>query len=150
MKQALKKLIFILAGFSLLFSNPSLPVFAQTPRPPQKSFRFTNGKWFDGREFRDRIFYSVNGILTRKKPAGNTETLDLKNGYVIPPFADAHNHWLEPVRADEYIGNHLRDGVFYVKDQSNLPFLVSQFRDKLNRPDSVDFITSLQGFTGIS
>jgi hypothetical protein len=73
---------------------------------------------------------------------------DLKNEYVIPPFAEAHNHWLEPQRVDEYIQNYLRDGVFYVKDEANLPFIVSQFRDKLNRPTSVDFITALQGFTG--
>src|SRR5437588_9305901 len=37
---------------------------------------------------------------------------------------------------------------FYVKDEANMPYIVSQFRDKLNHPTSVDFITALQGFTG--
>lgn len=67
---------------------------------------------------------------------------------MIPPLAEAHNHWLEPQRVDEYIQNYLRAGVFYVKDEGNIPYIVSQFRDKLNRPTSVDYITDLQGFTG--
>jgi len=83
-----------------------------------------------------------------KRPGRIDEVVDLKNGYVIPPFAEAHNHWLEPQRVDEYIQNYLRDGVFYVKDEGNLPYIVSQFRDKLDRPTSVDFITALLGFTG--
>ena len=116
--------------------------------PQPKSYQFINGQWFDGKGFRRRSFYSVNGVLTRKKPAKIDETVDLKNGYVIPPFAEAHNHWFEPQRVDQYIRNYLRDGVFYVKDEANLPYIVSRFRDKLNRPTSVDFITALQGFTG--
>jgi imidazolonepropionase-like amidohydrolase len=121
---------------------------AQTTLPPQTSYHFINGQWFDGKKFVRRSFYSTGGILTSKRPAKIDETIDLKNGCVIPPFAEAHNHWLEPQRVDEYIQNYLRDGVFYVKDEANLPYIVSQFRDKLNRPTSVDFITALQGFTG--
>ena len=128
--------------------SPLMESQAQTPLPPQKSYQFTNGQWFDGKGFRRRNYYSFNGVLTRKKPVKIDETVDLKNGYVIPPFAEGHNHWLEPQRVDEYVQNYLRDGVFYVKDEANLPFIVSQFRDKLNRPTSVDFITALQGFTG--
>ena len=124
------------------------PGNAQTPLPPQRSFQFTNGQWFDGKGFRRRTFYSVNGVLMLKRPGRVDEVVDLKNGYVIPPFAEGHNHWLEPQRVDEYIQNYLRDGVFYVKDEANLPYIVSQFRAKLNRPTSVDFITALQGFTG--
>lgn len=123
-------------------------VNAQTPLPQQESYQFTNGQWFDGSGFRHRAFYSINGVLTLKKPARIDKVFDLENGYVIPPFAEAHNHWLEPQRVDEYIQNYLRDGVFYVKDEANMPFIVSQFREKLNRPTSVDFITALQGFTG--
>ncbi|MCA1626028.1 MAG: amidohydrolase family protein [Acidobacteria bacterium] len=120
---------------------------AQTSLPPQESYQFTNGHWFDGKNFRRQIFYSVHGILTGKKPAKVDEVVDLQNGYIIPPLAEAHNHWLEPQSVDEYIQNYLRDGVFYVKDQGNSPYLVSQFRDQVNRPTSVDYITALQGFT---
>ena len=134
----------LLQGVFGLLTN----VNAQTPLPPQKSYQFTNGRWFDGTGFRRRVFYSINGVLTLKQPARIDKVFDLKDGYVIPPFAEGHNHWLEPQRVDEYIQNYLRDGVFYVKDEANMPYIVSQFREKLNRPTSVDFITALQGFTG--
>ena len=149
-RHLIKFTVFLLTLILLLpcLQSPLTESNAQTPLPQQKSFQFINGYWFDGKGFRRRSFYSVNGVLTSKKPAKVDETVDLKNGYVIPPFAEGHNHWLEPQRVDEYIQNYLRDGVFYVKDEGNLPYIVSQFRDKLNRPTSVDFITALQGFTG--
>lgn len=149
-RHIIKSTVLLLVLVLLLpcLRTPLMESNAQTPLPQQKSYQFTNGQWFDGKVFRRRNFYSVNGVLTLKKPAKIDEVADLKNGYVIPPFAEAHNHWLEPQRVDKYIQNYLRDGVFYDKDGANLPYLVSQFRDKLNRPTSVDFITALQGFTG--
>ena len=146
----MKTTVLLLASIFLL---PCLPIrltegYAQTHSAPKKTYQFTNGQWFDGKGFRRRTFYSVNGVLTLKKPTQIDEAIDFKNGYVIPPFAEAHNHWLEPQLIDQYIQNYLRDGVFYVKDEGNLPYIISQFRDKLNRPTSVDFITALQGFTG--
>ncbi len=151
MKRHIIKPVILLFAITLLLPSLLGPLAegnVQTPLPRPKSYLFTNGQWFDGKEFRRRSFYSVNGILTGRKPPKIDEVVDLKNGYVIPPFAEGHNHWLEPQRVDEYIQNYLRDGVFYVKDEANLPYIVSQFRDKLNRPTSVDFITALQGFTG--
>jgi len=151
MKSLIIKPAELLFAFTLLLASslgPLTNLNAQTRLPPQKSYQFTNGQWFDGTDFRHRAFYSINGVLTLKKPARIDKVFDLKHGYVIPPFAEAHNHWLEPQRVDEYIRNYLSDGVFYVKDEANMPYIVSQFRGKLNRPTSVDFITALQGFTG--
>ncbi|HLA94815.1 MAG TPA: amidohydrolase family protein [Pyrinomonadaceae bacterium] len=149
-RHIIKRALFLLALVLLLpyLRSPLTESNAQTSLPPQKTYQFTNGQWFNGTDFRRRTFYSAGGVLTRKKPAKIDEAVDLKNGYVIPPLVEAHNHWLEPQSIDEYIQNYLRDGVFYVKDEGNLPYLVSQFRDKLNRPTSVDFISALQGFTG--
>ena len=146
----IKPAVLLFAIALLLASLPGAltNVHAQTPLAQQKSYQFTNGQWFDGKGFRSQSFYSVNGILTHKQPTKIDEAIDLKHGYVIPPFAEAHNHWLEPQRVDEYIQNYLRDGVFYVKDEANMPNIISRFREKLNRPTSVDFISALQGFTG--
>lgn len=144
----IKTIVLVFAFLLLCLQTPLAKINAQSRLPQQKSYQFVNGNWFDGNDFRRRDFYSVNGVLTSKKPAKIDETADLKNGYVIPPFAEGHNHWVEPQRVDEYIQNYLRDGVFYVKDEANFSYLVSQFRDKVNRPTSVDFVTALQGFTG--
>jgi len=151
MKSHTIKPALLLFAITLLLASllgPLTNLTAQTPLPQRESYQFSNGQWFDGADFRHRVFYSINGVLTLKKPARIDKVFDLKNGYVIPPFAEAHNHWLEPQRVDEYIQNYLRDGVFYVKDEANMPYIVCQFRAKLNRPTSVDFITALQGFTG--
>lgn len=151
MKIHIFKFVVLLLAFTFLFPclrNSLTQINAQMPLPKQKSYQFINGNWFDSKSFRRRSFYSVGGVLTRKKPARIDETIDLKNGFVIPPFAEGHNHWFEAKRVDEYIRNYLRDGVFYVKDEANFPYVVSQFRDKLNRPTSVDFVTALQGFSG--
>jgi hypothetical protein len=150
MKRFLIKRTILLIVFILLLAclgSRSSRAKAQSSLPPKKSYQFTNGQWFDGKKFRRRTVYSVDGIFKFQKPVLIDEVVDLKDGYVIPPFAEGHNHWLEPQRVDEYIRDYLRDGVFYVKDEANLPFIVSQFRDKLNRPTSVDFISALQGFT---
>lgn len=149
----MRKLIFpLLVSSALLYfcsQSFSTTVVAQSNLSQSRSYQFINGQWFDGKGFRRQTFYSYNGLLSRRKPPAKIdETIDLKNEFVIPPLAEGHNHWLEPQAVDEYIQNYLRDGVFYVKDEANVPFVVSQFREKLNRPTSVDFITALQGFTG--
>ncbi len=93
----IKSVLFILALTFLLpcVRNPLTESYAQTSLPSQKSYQFINGQWLDGTSFHRRTFYSVNGVLTRKKPAKIDEDVDLKNGYVIPPFAEAHRHKLD-------------------------------------------------------
>jgi imidazolonepropionase-like amidohydrolase len=111
---------------------------AQTSLPQPKSYQFINGQWFDGRGFRDQTFYSVNGFLTRKKPARVDEVVDLKNGYVVPPFADAHCHHFQNRSAAQQVEMYLTDGVFYAKVQANVRSDTLQVRNKVNRPMSVD------------
>jgi imidazolonepropionase-like amidohydrolase len=87
-------LFLILSLLFVCFSNSPQKTHAQTSLSERKSYQFINGNWFDGKNFRRKDFYSVNGILTSKKPAKVDETIDLKNNYVIPPFAEAHSHKL--------------------------------------------------------
>ena len=73
-----------------------------------------NGKWFTGKDFQRAVFYAVDGILTRQKPTGPIETVDLRGGFVVPAFADAHNHFPSS-RQDLSATNraYLDAGVFY-------------------------------------
>ena len=112
---------------------------AQTPSPYPKSYRLINGRWFDGQGFRRQTFYSVNGVLTRRKPARVDEVVDLKNGYVVPPFADAHCHHFRSARdIDQQINLYLKDGVFYAKVQAGPRSGALAVANKVNRPKSVD------------
>jgi hypothetical protein len=77
-----------------------------------KTYKFVNGQWFEGKGFRQRTFYAAGGILSQKKPRIVDEIVDLAGGYVIPPFADAHNHHFDaPYNIKQQIEMYLLDGV---------------------------------------
>lgn len=111
------------------------------------TYAFTGGQWWNGSTFVRQTVYTVDGRITARAPKRVDETIDLKGGYVIPPLAEGHNHWI-PQLADELGACYLADGVFYVREMSGSNFGYNQFRDRVNLPTSVDFVSALQGFTG--
>jgi hypothetical protein len=84
----------------------------------------------------------VNGHFTVKKPTRIDTTLDLKGLYIVPPFAEAHNHNIGTgveERDRKAIQHYLTDGVFYVKIQGNLPMSdESKQLLRINQPDGLD------------
>jgi imidazolonepropionase-like amidohydrolase len=116
--------------------------------PPAPAYAFTGGRWWDGTGFVARTVYTVDGRITAKPPKRVDETVDLAGGYVIPPLAEGHNHWIVPQFADQMSACYLADGVFYVREMSGSVFAYNGFRDRVNLPTSVDFVSALQGFTG--
>jgi imidazolonepropionase-like amidohydrolase len=100
-----------------------------------------NGKWFDGNSFRARTVYSVNGRFRLKKPVRVDRTLDLAGTWIVPPFAEAHNHNITGIeeRDRATMRRYLDDGVFYVKIQGNLALSEARKRRlPMNRPDGPD------------
>jgi cytosine/adenosine deaminase-related metal-dependent hydrolase len=131
----------------LIFSFHSLYVTAQTQsnNSSRKIYMFSNGQWFNGKGFQPQTFYSVDGILTKQKPRGDVEAIDLANGYVVPPFAEAHNHnlgsaiYLNREFTQQMIRRYLAAGIFYVKTPGNPAGNAEVLRSEfVNRPDSVD------------
>lgn len=115
--------------------------FAAAQNPPQtsKTYEVVNGNWFDGKTFRRRTFYSINGFLSSKEPQTVDETVDLKNGFVVPPFADAHCHHFDAAyNVAQQTDLYLRDGVFYAKVLTDVRTGAAQVRDKVNIPNGVD------------
>ena len=94
---------------------------------------YRNGVWYDGAAF-------VPRTVTVGPPG---DDVDLDGGYVVPPFGDAHTHWLEPDLLDVYVAEHLRAGVCYVRDLTNAPGL----RERLGGPGSVEYASAHAGFT---
>ena len=104
-------------------------------------YHFVNGNWFDGKKFKRQTFYSVKGFLTKRRPARIDETIDLKNGFVIPPFADAHTHNLDGViNLEKTVKAYLDEGTFYVQVLANHATNVKQTRQILNKPSTLDVI----------
>ena len=85
-----------------------------------KTYEFTNGRWFDGKTFKRKTFYSVNEIFAAKRPAKIDETVDLKNGFVIPPFAEAHTHRLDnQSEVSEQNLRFIKEGTMYAMVLNN-------------------------------
>jgi hypothetical protein len=88
-----------------------------------QSVAFVNGVWFNRSTFSRRKVYAVGGNLTFHQPAHISSTVDLGGGYVVPPFGEAHNHNVEPLKLNKIgplVERYLRHGIFYVKNP-NLP-----------------------------
>jgi amidohydrolase family protein len=116
---------------------------------PTHGVAYRGGMWFDGSKFAAKTMYVVDGVLRTRAPTQVDSTVDLAGGYVVPPFADAHQHFIDP-RIDQTIRTQLAAGVFYVKDHGNSPLFRRLIDPALNRPTSVDFISANQGWTAPS
>ena len=131
---AMKNLI---AAAVILMFLTTFSAFAQT----KKVYEFTNGRWFDGKDFKKRKMYSADGFFTNKKPSKIDETVDLKNQFVIPPFADAHTHNLDGLRDLDRISQaYLSEGTFYVQVLGNHAAGAKQTRLLLNKPSTLDVV----------
>lgn len=85
----------------------------------------TGAQCFDGETFVSRDLRIANGRFTDSKfKTGAAERVDLTGRWIVPPFADAHSHSFgegQPSLEKERAANYVRDGVFYVMSQGNLP-----------------------------
>ena len=123
-------------------------------KTPQR-LAFTGGHWFDGQSFRDhtaagRTLYSVGGMFTTKKPSQIDSVIDLKNWFIVPPFGEAHNHNLDFSDEEQWArikAMYLRDGIFYIKNPTNLPRAAAPLAGRINIPTSVDAVFAHGGLT---
>jgi hypothetical protein len=114
----------------------------------RKNYEFANGRWFDGRKFVAKKFYTAGGVLTSKRPARVDSVIDLSGKYVLPPFGEAHNHNVaQSSRIDAVIRMYLEAGIFYVKNPNSLPSATAPLAGKINTPSSVDVVFSGGGLT---
>lgn len=136
-----QRILFLTKGVLLLLAVFHLPLTGTAQTNPTRNTALVNGLWFTGKTFEARVFYSVNGRFAARKPARIDTTLDLKGLYIVPPFAEAHNHNINGgnPRNAKAVAKYLADGVFYVKEPGN--FYLSDDEKKqlnLNRPAGID------------
>jgi cytosine/adenosine deaminase-related metal-dependent hydrolase len=131
-------------ALALLLLSQAAPPPAEPRTPPSLELR--GGLWFDGTTFREDGFYVVDGRLTRERPAHVDRTLDLADGFVVPPFGEAHNHNVQD-GAEDTLAAYLKAGIFYVKNPNSLPRTTTTVRALVNRPDGVDVVFAGGGLT---
>ncbi|MEZ4810315.1 MAG: amidohydrolase family protein [Allomuricauda sp.] len=108
--------------------------------PNSPSIKLVNGNWFNGYAFENRTVWVNGGILSFKNENTINDTIiDLKGKWVIPPFAEAHNHNLESdYKLEERIDSYLDNGVFYVKHLSSIKKKITPLMHHYNKPDGID------------
>jgi hypothetical protein len=109
---------------------------------------FINGNWFTGENFRSATFYTLNGVLTAQDPVSSFETVDLKGGFVVSPFGDAHNHF--PSRPEDLADAnraHLDAGVFYTLNPGGDASGGNRIRAELGTPTTIDTVFAHAVFT---
>src|SRR5262249_33954000 len=99
--------------------------------PTSPTYAFTGGQWWNGSPFVQHTPYPGNGRIAAHAPKRVDETIDLKGGFVIPPLAEGHTHWI-PQFADQLSACYLADGVFYAREMAGSNVGYNQFRDRVN------------------
>jgi hypothetical protein len=122
---------------------------AQTTDAP--AVTLINGKWFDGVAFSDRTMYMSRGVFTGAPAQTPDSVIDLHGGYVVPPFAEAHNHNFDassPETAKTLVAKYTKDGVFYGQNPSNVLRARRYLTGFINVPTGIDVTFSNAGLTG--
>lgn len=141
---SIRKIIALAAALACLL----LPAAPADTAPHTAVYRFTGGRWFDGRAFVPATMYSVDGVLRASHEGKVDATHDLSGKFVVPPFAEAHNHHFTDgtdYRAE--IKRHLAQGIFYAKNTNAAQEWAAPVRPLLNTPESVDVLFSGGGLT---
>jgi len=134
-------LIFLVLSLLIVYRVGSSPSGSEAKA-------FVNGKWFTEQHFESTTFYAVGGILTKRKPLGPIETVDLQGGFVVPAFGDAHVHF--PSREQNFeMANRafLQAGAFYVLNAGGNAETENPLRSKLGTPATIDVIFAHSVFT---
>ncbi|MFL5560508.1 MAG: hypothetical protein ACJ79K_03450 [Gemmatimonadaceae bacterium] len=115
----------------------------------EQTIAFLNGRWLAGGRFVAEPRYVVGAALRDRIRGRADSTVDLRGGFVVPPFGEAHNHNVEASsRVDALITRYLRDGVFYVENPNILPRSRAALAGKVDTPLSVDVAFANGGLTG--
>ena len=132
---------------SLLAVSASCFLAAASVAAAAGTRQYTGGQWFDGRTFVTRKM-CVRGQVFVSCPKRADETIDLRGGFVVPPFGEAHNHNLESAwNFDAVRAQYLTDGIFYVMNPNSVKASVDAIRSRINRPDSLDARFASGGIT---
>ena len=130
--------------FAFIFTLLSVSLHAQA----LKSISFKGGMWFNGEEFVEDNFYSVEGLLTKKRPISIDTIIDLSGKFIIPPFGDAHSHnFGGTFKFQNDLKEHINNGVFYVRVLNNSKRGAESVISSIMKPKTMDVTFAHGGLT---
>ncbi len=145
--------MLLMVVLPLAFSCQSQKLYKEktaVKNPGSLTMQLNNGYWFDGQVFVKRDVWVDQGILSFKKPVASMDTvINLSGKYIIPPFAEAHNHNLESAyQLQQRINSYLDNGVFYVKLLSTIKKRMDPLMHHYNKPTGLDVSMAHAPLTG--
>ena len=132
---------------SFVATQVVLCALIETVACAQSGLVFSNGQWFDGKTFRRGDRYVANGRFVARRSVRVDSTVDLRNAFVVPPFAEAHSHNVESTRFDAVSRMYLERGIFYVKNPNSLPRFTTPLLGRINGPGLLDVAFANGGLT---
>ena len=106
---------------------------------------YENGKWWNGKLFEPGKRYVGNGVFVRAPLGAPEHTVDLEGTFVVPAFADAHNHMAgSPAEVN---ATAEAAGIFYLMNPNVLASSAVAIRAALSGPSDVDAVLSMGGIT---
>ena len=95
--------------------------------------------------------YSVGGYFEATRPAHVDSVIDLQQGYVVPPFGEAHNHNIDAstaTAARTIVDKYLGEGVFYAQNPANVLRARAALVGFVNVPTGLEVTFSNAALTG--
>ena len=128
----------------------------QDEAPPPRltdapAVKIVNGKWFDGQRFVERTVYMARGVFVSAPTREPDSVIDAHGGYIVPPFAEAHNHNFDassPETARAVVAKYMKDGVFYGQNPGNVLRAREGLTGFINVPRGIDVTFSNALLTG--
>jgi hypothetical protein len=128
-------LLSLLSSFS--------PAAAQ--RGPSAAIEYANGRWWNGDAFVRGDRFVKGGVFVSSHAGRPAKIEDLHGAYVVPPYADAHNHM--PGTAMDVSNRAMAAGIFYLMNPNNLASEAPAVREGLKGPGKVDAVFAMGAVT---
>ncbi|GEM_PF-319913 len=134
---------FVAAPWNL-FAPLLMLAFAQSAWATD-TVAYENGNWWTGASFAKGTRYVKNGFFVQAPARPTSGSIDLRGAFVVPPFADAHNHMAGlPSQVNTTAE---AAGIFYLMNPNVLASSAPNLRAALHGPQDVDFLLSMGGIT---
>lgn len=129
--------------------TPTLEPVARSTSAP--AVKVINGRWFDGVKFSERAVYMDRGVFVDRPSRELDSVIDLRGAFVVPPFAEAHNHNFDassPEAAKAVVVKYMKDGIFYGENPANVLRARTGLEGFINIPTGIDVTFSNAALTG--
>jgi imidazolonepropionase-like amidohydrolase len=128
-----------------LFAPLLMLAYAHSAWATSSIVAYENGRWWNGVSFVPGTRYVEKGLFVPAPARPTGRKADLRGAFVVPPFADAHNHMAGS--ASEVNASAETAGIFYLMNPNVLASTAPGLRAAHHGPQDIDVLLSMGGIT---